>query len=163
MACCVNICQRALIFPSSRSKRSMILLENLTHVPENSSTGNAQQNASFLKTLLTSKLAGRINLTLLHLLLETALPIAYASNDLIAGDKLQAIPNASLFEFGVIISSMYMAWMRTTAGRLKSDYQHSAKITYNNYPWPDVGAACSREQLALKMKHSRLQAAPTIP
>jgi hypothetical protein len=32
---------------------------------------------------------------------------------------------------------MHMAWMRTTAGRLKSDFQYSAKITYNNFPWPD--------------------------
>ncbi len=65
------------------------------------------------------------------------IPIAYASSDLIAGDKLQTIPNATLFEFGVITSSMHMAWMRTTAGRLKSDFQYSAKITYNNFPWPE--------------------------
>ncbi|MDO9281686.1 MAG: class I SAM-dependent DNA methyltransferase, partial [Methylotenera sp.] len=65
------------------------------------------------------------------------IPIAYASSDLIAGDKLQTIPNASLYEFGVITSSMHMAWMRTTAGRLKSDFQYSAKITYNNFPWPE--------------------------
>ena len=62
------------------------------------------------------------------------IPIAYASNDLIAGDKLQTIPNATLYEFGVITSSMHMAWMRTTAGRLESRYQYSAKITYNNFP-----------------------------
>ncbi|MDO9364886.1 MAG: hypothetical protein Q7T58_00870, partial [Methylotenera sp.] len=37
----------------------------------------------------------------------------------------------------VITSSMHMAWMRTTAGRLKSDFQYSAKITYNNFPWPE--------------------------
>ena len=65
------------------------------------------------------------------------IPIAYASSDLIAGDKLQTIPNASLYEFGVITNCMHMAWMRTTAGRLKSDFQFSAKITYNNFPWPE--------------------------
>ena len=31
-----------------------------------------------------------------------------------------------------------MAWMRTVAGRLKSDYRYSAKIVYNNFPWPKV-------------------------
>ena len=30
-----------------------------------------------------------------------------------------------------------MAWMRTVAGRLKSDYRYSAKIVYNNFPWPE--------------------------
>ena len=28
--------------------------------------------------------------------------------------------------------------MRTVAGRLKSDYRYSAKLVYNNYPWPDA-------------------------
>lgn len=28
--------------------------------------------------------------------------------------------------------------MRTVAGRLKSDYRYSAKIVYNNFPWPTV-------------------------
>ena len=65
------------------------------------------------------------------------IPIAYASEDLIAGDKLQTIANATLFEFGISTSSLHMAWMRTTAGRLKSGFQYSANITYNNFPWPD--------------------------
>ena len=31
---------------------------------------------------------------------------------------------------------MHMAWMRATAGRMKSDYQYSNTIVYNNFPWP---------------------------
>ena len=31
-----------------------------------------------------------------------------------------------------------MGWMRTGCGRLKSDYRYSAKIVYNNFPWPEV-------------------------
>jgi len=29
-----------------------------------------------------------------------------------------------------------MAWVRTVAGRLKSDFRYSAGIVYNNFPWP---------------------------
>ena len=29
-----------------------------------------------------------------------------------------------------------MAWMRAVCGRLKSDYDYSGKIVYNNFPWP---------------------------
>jgi hypothetical protein len=29
-----------------------------------------------------------------------------------------------------------MAWTRYTCGRLKSDYQYSINIVYNNFPWP---------------------------
>jgi hypothetical protein len=32
---------------------------------------------------------------------------------------------------------MHMAWTRYTCGRLKSDYQYSGKIVYNNFPWPE--------------------------
>ena len=28
-----------------------------------------------------------------------------------------------------------MAWMRTVAGRMKSDYQYSATVVYNNFVW----------------------------
>jgi hypothetical protein len=31
-----------------------------------------------------------------------------------------------------------MAWMRVVCGRLKSDYDYSIKIVYNNFPWPDA-------------------------
>ena len=30
-----------------------------------------------------------------------------------------------------------MAWTRVVCGRLKSDYRYSAKIVYNNFPWPE--------------------------
>jgi len=30
-----------------------------------------------------------------------------------------------------------MAWVKTTCGRLKSDYRYSKDIVYNNYPWPE--------------------------
>ena len=33
---------------------------------------------------------------------------------------------------------MHMAWMRTTGGRLKSDYQYSTGLVYNTFPLPDA-------------------------
>jgi len=51
---------------------------------------------------------------------------------------VQIVPDASLYDFGVLTSNVHMAWMRTVAGRLKSDYRYSAKIVYNNFPWPKV-------------------------
>ena len=43
---------------------------------------------------------------------------------------------SSLFIFGVLESNVHMAWMRCVCGRLKSDYDYSIKIVYNNFPWP---------------------------
>jgi hypothetical protein len=48
------------------------------------------------------------------------------------------MPRATLAHFGVLQSQMHMAWMRLSAGRMKSDYQYSVGIVYNNYPWPKL-------------------------
>ena len=57
-------------------------------------------------------------------------------HDVIAGDKLYMMPNASLYHFGIMSSSMHNAFMRLTAGRMKSDYSYSNTIVYNNFPYP---------------------------
>lgn len=36
----------------------------------------------------------------------------------------------------MLCSTMHNAWMRAVCGRLKSDYQYSNTIVYNNFPWP---------------------------
>jgi hypothetical protein len=64
------------------------------------------------------------------------IPIGYISQSVICGDANFQIPNASLYDFGVLTSSMHMSWMRTVCGRIKSDYRYSAIIVYNNFPWP---------------------------
>jgi hypothetical protein len=65
------------------------------------------------------------------------IPIAFLSQDVLCGDKLRIVENATMYHFGILTSTMHMAWMRATCGRLESRYQYSALIVYNNYPWPD--------------------------
>ena len=48
------------------------------------------------------------------------------------------IPNATLYHFGILASSVHNAWMRAVCGRLKSDYRYSNDIVYNNFVWPNV-------------------------
>ena len=66
------------------------------------------------------------------------IPIGYIQPDVIATNATQIVPNASLYEFGVITSNVHMAWMRTVAGKLKSDYRYSSTIVYNTFPWLDI-------------------------
>lgn len=66
------------------------------------------------------------------------IPIAFLDDSVLCGDKLRLIDHATLFDFGVLTSTMQMAWVRYVTGRLKSDYQYSAKIVYNNFPWPQA-------------------------
>ena len=63
------------------------------------------------------------------------IPIEYLSKDIIAGDSIFMVPNATLYHFGVLTSNVHMAWMRVVCGRLKSDYRYSNTIVYNNFPW----------------------------
>lgn len=47
------------------------------------------------------------------------------------------IPDATIYDFGILTSNVHMSWMRAVAGRLKSDYRYSKDIVYNNFPWPN--------------------------
>ncbi len=64
------------------------------------------------------------------------MPIGFMGSEVIASGTCLIVPSASAFHFGIIQSVMHMAWMRTVAGRMKSDYQYSNQIVYNNFPWP---------------------------
>ena len=63
------------------------------------------------------------------------IPIGYETPDVICGDSNLMLPNATLFEFGVMTSNVHMAWMSAVCGRIKSDYRYSVNVVYNNFPW----------------------------
>lgn len=64
-------------------------------------------------------------------------PIDYLPKEVIPGDKLFMVPNASLYDFGILTSNVHMAWMRTVAGRLEMRYSYSNTVVYNNFPIPE--------------------------
>ncbi|MEK7781944.1 MAG: DNA methyltransferase, partial [Verrucomicrobiota bacterium] len=78
------------------------------------------------------------------------IPIAFLSPKIVASNKLYTISSASQFTFGVLASVMHMAWVRQVTGRLKSDFQYSGKIVYNNYPWPE--SATDKQRAAVEEK-----------
>ncbi|MDR2150463.1 MAG: methylase [Spirochaetaceae bacterium] len=63
------------------------------------------------------------------------IPLGFIDKNTIASDSTHIISNATLYEFGVLTSSMHMAWMRRVCGRLGMSYRYSASIVYNNFPW----------------------------
>ena len=65
------------------------------------------------------------------------IPIGFMDGKTIASNLVLIVPNATLFNFGVLTSSVHMAWVRAIGGRMKSDYRYSNKIVYNNFPWPE--------------------------
>ena len=71
------------------------------------------------------------------------IPIGYLNSNVIAGDKLFVIPDATLYHFGILTSNVHMAWTRAVCGRLEMRYSYSNTIVYNNFPWPEVTQAQS--------------------
>ena len=65
------------------------------------------------------------------------IPIGILEPSIITSGSALIIPNANLYFFGIITSKMHMSWMKSTCGRMKSDFQYSASIVYNNFPWPE--------------------------
>ncbi len=65
------------------------------------------------------------------------IPLGFIQPDTFCSDLVFMLPNATLYHFGILTSTMHNAWMRTVCGRLKSDYRYSAGIVYNNFPWPE--------------------------
>lgn len=65
-------------------------------------------------------------------------PMGFMTPDILCSNKVRLMPEADMYEFGVLESNVHMAWMRVVCGRLKSDYDYSIKIVYNNFPWPNV-------------------------
>lgn len=66
-------------------------------------------------------------------------PIGWLEPPTIPSNKLRLLPNATLWEFGVLTSAMHMAWLKDIGGRLESRYQYGIGIVYNTFPWPDAG------------------------
>ncbi|MDZ4861626.1 MAG: DNA methyltransferase [Candidatus Hydrogenedentes bacterium] len=64
------------------------------------------------------------------------IPFGYFQPTTIIHNSCTAIPDATDFHFGVLSSGMHMVWMRQVCGRLESRYRYSAKLVYNNFPWP---------------------------
>jgi hypothetical protein len=65
------------------------------------------------------------------------IPMGFIDKNTISTNGNLIMPDASLFHFGVLMSTMHMAWVRNICGRLKSDYRYSKDIVYNNFPWPE--------------------------
>ncbi|WP_338064560.1 type IIL restriction-modification enzyme MmeI [Nitrosomonas ureae] len=69
---------------------------------------------------------------------RTFIPIGFEQPETLSSNKLRIFRNANMYHFGILSSAMHNAWVRSVTGRLKSDYQYSVTIVYNNFPWPEI-------------------------
>lgn len=89
------------------------------------------------------------------------IPIGFFNEKIIASNAMQIIPNATIYHFGILTSSMHMVWMRTVCGRLEMRYRYSASIVYNTFPWPS--ASDKQKQLIENFAQGVLDARARYP
>ena len=89
------------------------------------------------------------------------IPIGFLSPDIFSSNLVKIIPRGTLYHFGILTSSVHNCWMRTVAGRLKSDYRYSKEIVYNNFPWPEANKK-QQEKIA-KLAQAVLDARKQFP
>ena len=63
------------------------------------------------------------------------IPIGFLDDSNLVSAMMRILPNATPYHFGVLTSSIHMAWLKAVGGRFKSDYIYSASIVYNNFVW----------------------------
>jgi len=66
------------------------------------------------------------------------LPIGFLDKSHVITDLAFAIYNPEVYTLGILSSKMHMIWMRTVAGRLKTDYRYSSVLVYNTFPFPNI-------------------------
>ena len=74
-------------------------------------------------------------------------PVGWMTPDVVSSNKNYIVAQPSLAIFGLLQSAMHMAWLSTVGGRLKSDFQYSASMVYNNFPWPQPLAEKARSAI----------------
>lgn len=64
------------------------------------------------------------------------IPMGFLTDETVPTNAVTIIPEATAYHFGILESSVHMAWMRAVCGRLEMRYRYSKDIVYNNFPWP---------------------------
>ena len=81
------------------------------------------------------------------------IPIGYVDSSAINSNANFMLPNATLYHFGILCSTMHNAFMRAVAGRLESRYRYSNTIVYNNFPFPFAPQSEGCPAPAAEQKH----------
>jgi len=66
------------------------------------------------------------------------IPLGFYNSNTIITNATNAIYNAEPFVLSVVSSKMHISWVKTVAGRLKSDFRYSSSLVYNNFPFPNI-------------------------
>jgi hypothetical protein len=84
-------------------------------------------------------------------------PMDFLDDSCIVTNLAFVIYNADCYLLSVLSSRIHMTWVRTVAGRLKTDYRYSSAICYNTFPFPVISEAQKKmlEDHVFRVIHER--------
>lgn len=82
-------------------------------------------------------------------------PIAFINEYSISMNRIMLIPNADLYDFGILSSRMHNVWIFAVCGRLESRISYSSSMCYNTFPWPKKNNAIAIEQISQHILQER--------
>lgn len=68
---------------------------------------------------------------------RTYLPMKFLKDDTVITMPDLALPDATLYYFGILSSKLHFDWAKAVSGKLKGDVRYATGIVYNNFPWPN--------------------------
>lgn len=129
--------------PPGELRKMPYVLERVQKVREMrlASPKEATQKCADTPTLFTEDRAANSDILIIPSVSSqnrNIIPIGYYKYPTVCSNAAFQIADADLYLFGILNSSMHMAWVKIVAGRLKGDYRYSNTIVYNNFIFPEV-------------------------
>jgi hypothetical protein len=66
------------------------------------------------------------------------IPIGFFNSDHKAHDSCLIVPTKETYIFAILTSKIHMCWVKSIAGRIKTDFRYSKDVVYNNFPFPNI-------------------------
>ncbi len=168
----INGTQRWILFlrdcPPNELKKMPLVIERVTKVREFRLSSKAKEIHKFAETpTLFAQQTQPIGKDFIIVPIVSSsrrryIPMGYVKGDVLVNNRVFVIPDATLYEFGVLMSNVHNSWMRRVAVRLKDDYSYSKDLVYNTFVWPDADetqmeriSATGREILRVRERYQK--------
>lgn len=66
------------------------------------------------------------------------IPMDILDSNSVPTNLVQLVENGTMYEFGILNSTMHNDWMRIISSRLENRYRYTITIVYNTFPFPTV-------------------------
>lgn len=65
-------------------------------------------------------------------------PLGFYEPPIVPSNLVKIKPQATIWEFSILMSLSHMSWFRYIGGRMKNDPRYSIRMVYNTFPWPEI-------------------------